>query len=193
MMKLSLDLLVRTALELQNREGLDAVTTRRLAEQLKVTSPALYRHVPSKEALFGHMVAFILAEALAAMRPCDDWEDWLAEYARTFRNGLLAYRDSVRMMLVGLPSPRTSNELVPAVFEPLTGWGFSHAEAVAAEGVLASFVLGWVGYEQNPALRPILASMFDIDAQFERNTRMIVIGLRQELGLPEARRPERTA
>jgi len=193
MVKLSLDLIVRTALDVQNREGLDAVTTRRLAQQLKVTSPALYRHVASKEALFGHMVAFILAEALAAMRPCTGWEGWLAEYARTFRNGLLAYRDSVRMMLISLPSPRTSDELVPAVSEPLTAWGFSHAEAVAAEGVLASFVLGWVGHEQNPALRPILASMFDIDVQFERNIRMIVTGLRQELGLPGVRRTEHGA
>jgi len=180
--RLTLSKIVEAALAIQNGEGLDAVTTRRLAQILEVTSPAMYRHVRSKEELLGHMIAVILVEAMDAMQPCSRWQDWLEEYARTYRMALLRYRDSAKMMLIAAPSERTQFELVPAVYKPLMGWGMSETNAAMAEAILASFVLGWVGYEQNPALRPILADIFDLDEQFSRSVGFIIAGLETELG-----------
>lgn len=180
--RLTLSKIVEVALAIQNSEGLDAVTTRRLAQILEVTSPAMYRHVRSKEELLGHMIAVILTSAMDAMRPCSCWQDWLEEYARTYRAALLRHRDSAKMMLVAAPSERTQFELVPAVYKPLMAWGVSETNAAMAEAVLASLVLGWVGYEQNPALRPILAGIFDLDEQFARSVRLVIAGLETELG-----------
>ncbi len=180
-MKLTLNRIVDAALVIQNAEGLDAVTTRRLAVSLRVTSPALYRHVGSKEELLGHMIAAILTEAMEAMSPCGCWKEWLDQYANTYRAALLRYRDSARMMLIAVPSERTRLELVPAIYEPLMAWGLSETDSVLAEGAMASFVLGWVGYEQNPRLKPILAGMFDLDGQFERGVRLIITGLETEM------------
>src|SRR5690242_17679722 len=46
---LSRALIIETALEIIDREGLDALSTRRLATELAVRAPSLYNHFATKE------------------------------------------------------------------------------------------------------------------------------------------------
>ncbi|MFH8616069.1 TetR/AcrR family transcriptional regulator [Streptomyces sp. NPDC017979] len=59
---LSLERIVRCAVELADAEGLPAVSMRRLAERLGFTTMALYRHVPGKADLLALMRDAVMAE-----------------------------------------------------------------------------------------------------------------------------------
>ena len=65
------ELIVRTARELAETEGWDAVTTRRLSERIEYSQPVLYSHFAGKDAIVGAVAlqGFTeLADALAAAR-----------------------------------------------------------------------------------------------------------------------------
>ncbi|EBR7419052.1 TetR family transcriptional regulator, partial [Salmonella enterica] len=51
MTKLDKGTVIAAALELLNEVGMDSLTTRKLAERLKVQQPALYWHFQNKRAL----------------------------------------------------------------------------------------------------------------------------------------------
>jgi AcrR family transcriptional regulator len=58
---------VSAALALVDSEGLEAVSTRRLAAELGVTGPSLYNHVGTKEELLDDVVDTVLAEVDTSM------------------------------------------------------------------------------------------------------------------------------
>ncbi|MFI9386895.1 TetR/AcrR family transcriptional regulator [Kutzneria sp. NPDC052558] len=65
------ELIVRTARELAEAEGWDAVTTRRLSERIEYSQPVLYSHFANKDAIVAAVAeqGFVeLAEALAVAR-----------------------------------------------------------------------------------------------------------------------------
>ncbi|MFD2395957.1 TetR family transcriptional regulator [Prauserella oleivorans] len=54
--KLSLERIVTTAIDIADREGIDALSMQRLAAELGYTTMSLYRYVPSKEDLLELMI-----------------------------------------------------------------------------------------------------------------------------------------
>lgn len=77
---LSRERVLQAAVDLADREGIRALTMRRLAEDLGVEAMSLYYHVANKEALLDGVVDLIVAEinsevnTIDAPRPEDDWK-----------------------------------------------------------------------------------------------------------------------
>jgi TetR/AcrR family tetracycline transcriptional repressor len=69
--KLSRAAVVERAAKLADAEGVEAVTIRRLAQELGVTPMALYWHFKNKEELIFGLVDHLLAEVTATRRPED--------------------------------------------------------------------------------------------------------------------------
>ncbi|WP_309033003.1 TetR/AcrR family transcriptional regulator [Streptomyces alfalfae] len=61
-------LIVATARELAERQGWDAVTTRRLAERIEYSQPVLYSHFRGKREIIGAVALQGAAEMAAALR-----------------------------------------------------------------------------------------------------------------------------
>ncbi|GAA3919265.1 TetR/AcrR family transcriptional regulator [Streptomyces gulbargensis] len=61
-------LIVATARELAERQGWDAVTTRRLAERIEYSQPVLYSHFRGKREIIGAVALEGAAELAAALR-----------------------------------------------------------------------------------------------------------------------------
>lgn len=78
------DRIVRTATEVADAEGIDAVTVRRLATELGVHFSSLYTHVASKEAILDGITEQLLAEAAIAVE-FEDWRDWVRAFAQAMR------------------------------------------------------------------------------------------------------------
>ena len=76
---LSRDVVVARALEIGTAEGLEAVTLRRVAQELGVTPMALYRHVRDKQDLINAMTEQVLEgiDAMVGVRPEMSWTDRL--------------------------------------------------------------------------------------------------------------------
>lgn len=98
-MKIDRQRIIDEALLLLNEAGLDALSTRALAERLGIRQPALYWHFKGKRALINAMNAEILrrGHTHAAPKPGDVWSSYLLANCRSFRNALLAYRDGGRV------------------------------------------------------------------------------------------------
>ncbi len=76
-------MIVQTAVTLADREGLDAVSLRNVADALDAGPMRLYGHVDSKEALLELMVDAVYAEL--PRPPIGDWREALRAVAQSLR------------------------------------------------------------------------------------------------------------
>lgn len=146
--------IVDEAMALLNEVGIDRLTTRRLAERLKVQQPALYWHFRNKSALLDAVNSEMLARfhTNRLPEPGQDWVDFTFANARSMRRTLLAVRDGARIAAGTRPSPadfvdaeRTLKIYVDA--------GFTAQEALHILLSLSRYVLGYVLEEQGERAR----------------------------------------
>jgi AcrR family transcriptional regulator len=76
---LSSERIVATARDMADRDGLDAVTLRRLAAELGVHVTSLYNHVPTLDAILDGVGAMLISEADLPGSP-RNWEEWVREF-----------------------------------------------------------------------------------------------------------------
>jgi AcrR family transcriptional regulator len=70
---LSLEQIVRTAIDIADREGNDAISMRRIASELNVGAMSLYWHVANKDELIQQMLDETYAEMNLPPKPTGDW------------------------------------------------------------------------------------------------------------------------
>lgn len=132
--RLTREEIVERALEIGDREGLDAVSLRRIASELGVTSMALYRHVKDKNDLVSAMLEAAMADVdlTAGILPAMAWQD---QVRRLLRNAAQAFaaRPVILPLQIAYEGP-----LTPTIVRPLEGMlgilleaGFSPADAVS--------------------------------------------------------------
>ncbi len=209
--QLSRSRILATALELVDQDGLDALTMRRLAEQLKVDPMSIYNYVNSKEVLLDG-----LAEALweQVELPPDkaDWKQTLRTLATSLRGlahahpqafGLLCRacltEPALRAMDVslvaleraGLPRPRAA-EMLRTLFSYAVGYGLLELSAAAPRGStelerLVSLTRA-VPREAPVHLVEVarLIAECDMDYQFELGLDLILAGLERSIKKREA-------
>jgi AcrR family transcriptional regulator len=125
---LSREKMVSFALEVADREGLDAVSVRRLAEHFEVTPMALYHHVTDKAHLIAEMSEVFLAEVEVPPRS----RDWAGEL-RSLLLSYLAARElhpsgPELLQIAPYDSPHATR-LSGAMLDILSRGGFDPAEA----------------------------------------------------------------
>jgi len=141
---------LHAALDLLNEIGIDALSTRRLAERLGVQSPTLYWHFKSKAALLDAMSEAIVLAHHAKSRPAagQPWQDWLMADGRSFRRALLAYRDGARLH-AGTRPAESQRASIEARLQLLCSAGFEAGPATLLMMSVGRFVVGWVLEEQS--------------------------------------------
>jgi TetR/AcrR family tetracycline transcriptional repressor len=171
------DAIARAALDVLDAVGLDALSTRKLAEHLGVSGPSLYWHFRNMGELKDLMADALLADALPRPDAPGDWRDWLADGARGIRRAALSRRDGARLLAGARPTNPRRELRMPANLARLQAAGFGKAEAQAAFLALARYALGAALGEQNAA-----GSDADGEAHFEFGLRAMIAGLEAERG-----------
>lgn len=143
--KLTRDLLVRTALRIADDEGLEALSMRRLGDELGVDAMAAYRHLPNKKALLEGIVEAVLADADVSVDTSSPWQEQFRAVARAYRDALLSHSPAVARMAATTPlnSPSTFGIVEHAV-RVLTGAGIRLEDAILAmqfQGALTAGVV----------------------------------------------------
>jgi AcrR family transcriptional regulator len=100
---LSRDEIVRAAIALADAEGLEAISMRRLARDLRAGAMSLYWHVSSKEELLDAMREALESE-LEIPEPTGDWQADLRVFAYRQRTGLLAHQWLMDILGSGPPA-----------------------------------------------------------------------------------------
>jgi AcrR family transcriptional regulator len=188
------------AVRFVDREGLEALTMRKLGAELGVEAMSLYNHVPNKSALLDGMVEVLLGE-LEIPPENRGWEERIREGYRAFRR--LAHKHpNVFPLLVNRP-PETMDGvwLVEEFLKTLGEAGFGKETALHAFRSLSSYTFGYAmaeirGFALEPdgsrlgaqrlppeefprisELRPYLDTL-DHDAEFEFGLELLLSGLR---------------
>lgn len=148
-MKVDRRRILDTALELLNEVGVDALSTRAIAERLGVRQPALYWHFKNKQALLDAINDEILAQAHdgRAPREGEAWQDFFRRNARSFRAALLSYRDGARVH-AGTEAAPDDLDHVEAQLMVLVRAGFSPGRALQLFVAISRYVVGCVLEEQ---------------------------------------------
>jgi AcrR family transcriptional regulator len=134
--------ILRAAIALADREGISALSMRRLGGLLDVEAMSLYKHVPNKDAMLRGMAGMLLAELPL---PVQDgrWEDRLRALAHAYRALALAHP---RLFAVVVDYALEAPEALPPV-EAALGilWsaGFDELTTVRAFYLITSYVEGY--------------------------------------------------
>jgi AcrR family transcriptional regulator len=122
------------ALRLVEEEGIEALTTRRLAKRLGVEGPSLYNHIANREDLLDEMTAVIDEHVEPTLLDHEDWRVGLTEYARAYRR---AFRVQPQLVAVLASRPVRSSVALRAYDETFAafarlGWDGQTAATVMA-------------------------------------------------------------
>lgn len=101
--RLSREVLIATALDIADREGLDALSMRRLGAELGVDATAAYRHLPDKKALLAGVVEAVLSGTDVETDPAAPWQEQFRQVARAYRRALLAHSPAVARLAATMP------------------------------------------------------------------------------------------
>lgn len=145
---LTRDAIVGTALEVLDREGLDAFSMRRVAEELGTGAASLYWHVSDKQELLDLVFDRVIGEVGPLPPPDPDrWQEQLEQLARTARRVLLRHRDITRLALDRWPMGPNALLFAEGLLGILRAGGLPDRVCAWATGLLPSFV-GWFVLEE---------------------------------------------
>ncbi|WP_433501244.1 TetR/AcrR family transcriptional regulator C-terminal domain-containing protein [Sphaerimonospora sp. CA-214678] len=142
--------IVTEAVALLDAEGLDGVTTRKLAARLGVQSPTLYWHIPNKAALVTAIAEAILEQQFpepASPAPEECWPDWLMGLAERLRRALLAHPDGARIIAASQLSLKMA-AISELAMSTLVGRGIPLRQARLIVLTVLRFTVGYVLEEQ---------------------------------------------
>src|ERR1051326_4119672 len=118
---LSREGIVTAALALVDAEGLDALSTRRLAAELGVSGPSLYNHLATKDELIDAVVDSVVAKVDISpfASSGSDWPSAPATWARSYRAALAAHPNIVPALAQGTGRRPAPLRIAYALFSPL--------------------------------------------------------------------------
>ncbi len=135
--------IVAAAIALVDREGLAALSMRRVASELGVGPMTLYYHVPDRAALEDLIFDAVMSEVdFTGDDPAADVEERAMRLGYALRVALLAHPHTVPITLSR--SARTPGQLRPVdeMLGILYGMGLAPTDAIAAVDIIGQFVFG---------------------------------------------------
>ena len=201
---LSRDRVLRAALDLVDREGVDGLTMRRLGRELGVEAMSLYGYVDSKEDLIEGVVEQVFRQMPLIVPGPGRWQDRLRRHAQAYRAVLLDHPNAVRLVARRPLTTEGIAAFVDSALAELQALGLDLEMADRVLGVVASFTLGHVAEQVGDEVRagseaarpgrdtidatrfPLLARVgemkpTDYDREFDLGMDFIVAGLERLL------------
>ncbi len=193
-----------------DRDGLDALTMRRLGREVGVEAMSLYGHVSKKDDILDDIVDLIFVEAQLPA-PGLAWDETLAQLFRNLRKLLLNHPNTVALFATHPAHSAEALRPIELSLRTLRQGGFDAGGAIDGHRVLMSFTIGYVMGEvsrlNNPDVEPNswgtasyalldlpgeevphlaelapLALERDDDEQFARLVDIIIDGLKRHVG-----------
>jgi AcrR family transcriptional regulator len=137
---LSRDAIVDAALAILDTDGVDALTIRRLGQELGTGSATLYWHIAGKDELCELVYDRIMGEIeLPDPRPAD-WQAQLKDLARQAYRAMLSHNDAVRLSIGRPPAGPNTLRIVEWMLAVLRGAGIPDEAAAYFGNSLGRFL-----------------------------------------------------
>jgi TetR/AcrR family tetracycline transcriptional repressor len=144
---------LRAALDLVDREGVDALSMRRLGRELGVEAMSLYGYVQSKEDLVEGVVELIFGEMPLIVPGPEPWQQRIRHHAGIYRSVLLSHPNAVRLVAGRPLITEGTAAFVDSAMCELRAIGLDVETADRVLGVIASFTQGHVSEQAGAGRR----------------------------------------
>lgn len=141
--------ILRAALDLADREGLERCTMRRLGAQLGVEAMSLYRHVTSKEELLGGLIDLVFAAVEVDEPGTRPWRVAMRDRANSHRAAMRRHPWAIGFMEGRMRPGPESLRVHDRTLGVLREAGFPFRDAVHANSVLDAYVYGFALQERD--------------------------------------------
>ncbi|GLF93260.1 TetR/AcrR family transcriptional regulator C-terminal domain-containing protein [Streptomyces yaizuensis] len=145
---------IRAALELLDEKGLDALSTRAVADRLGVRMNTVLWHVKTKARMLDLMADAVIGEAPLDGLP-DPWDARVRELARRYRRALLAHRDGAALVVGTFAAEAQTLRFADTLVQALLDGGLEEREAAWTTWTIVYFALGLTQEEQAAARQPL--------------------------------------
>jgi AcrR family transcriptional regulator len=187
---------LQAGLGLVDREGVEALTMRRLGKELGVEAMSLYGYVTNKQDLLDGVLARVYEEMPRYIAAPGPWEQRLRVIARQFRQVLLRHPNVVSLVAARPVTSEGGLHLVESALAELRDAGLDLVSANQALTVVVGFTVGHVANqvggvgeppapgdrERFPNVTESAALSVDHDAEFEVGLDVIVAGVSRLVG-----------
>ncbi|MEU3269801.1 TetR/AcrR family transcriptional regulator [Saccharomonospora sp. NPDC006951] len=140
--KLSLDHITRTAIEIADAEGIEAVSMQRLASTLGYTTMSLYRYVPSKDALIEVMTDTAVGKPAPYAGSPDDWRGELEAWTQGIWQTYMDHPWLTKANITAPPAGPNNLAWLEAAIGPLSRAGVTGSDLISATLFLLGAVRG---------------------------------------------------
>jgi TetR/AcrR family tetracycline transcriptional repressor len=151
---LTRDAIVEAALALLEREGMQGLSMRKLAQELGAGAASLYWHVGDKEELLSLLLDRIVGEAEIPEPDPEHWQEQVKEMARAARRLLLKRRDAAQLSLGRIPAGPSSLPVMERNLAVLAAAGLPARVISYASDMFALYVGGFA-YEESLRAPPL--------------------------------------
>ena len=152
---LTTDRVLRAAVDLADRDGLSALTMRRLGSELGVEAMSLYKHVANKEAILDGVVEHIVGQ-IEIPDEETPWKEAMRRRAVSARQVLADHSWAIGLLETRGSMGQATMRYLDAILGNLRSAGISLENAVHAFWLLDSYVYGHV--IQETSLSPVSTS-----------------------------------
>jgi len=171
------------ALELLDAEGCDALTTRRLAADLKISTRTLYQQVGSREQLIRALVARHFSQLRLDFHEYEDWETTALKWCLNLRDALRAHPFLTELMTID--DRKAVMDYIAELTKVTLQEGIPRSLALECSRALVNLTINHsvmvVRALREPKLsRDTLAESRRIDKNFPMSVRWILTGVRAE-------------
>jgi TetR/AcrR family transcriptional regulator, tetracycline repressor protein len=172
---LSRERVLQAGLDLVDREGVDALTMRRLGRELGVEAMSLYGYVNNKQDLLDGLLERVYDELPRSAAPEGTWQQQLRTTAQLLRHVLLGHPHAVGLVAARPMPVRRRLELLESAAEALQRAGLDAGRACEVVTVTLCFTVGHTANEVGDRTRPK-------DDEFNLGLDVIVNGVEHLLG-----------
>jgi TetR/AcrR family tetracycline transcriptional repressor len=143
---LSRDDIVRAALPVLERVGIDGLTVRSVADELGISSPAMYHYFPGREALIDRLCEQVTAQIDVRVAPDTPWDDAIVQVLSNLDRSFARYHGvAARVLPSHKPSP-AADHISSTVYALIRKGGFQPDDAeqvlLALQYLLGGRMLG---------------------------------------------------
>jgi TetR/AcrR family tetracycline transcriptional repressor len=156
-MKVNRERVVREALTLLNKVGLEQLTLRALAKELDIQAATVYWHFKSKQDLIDEMATVVLGEGSRELLPKKadaDWRVWALAFGTGLRKILLGHRDGARLVAGSHLNDTRFMTVTESIAKRLTESGFTVRQTAVLMSVINDYTESFVMEEQAVYPRP---------------------------------------
>ncbi len=147
------DRVLRTAQQITDKQGIEALSMRKIAQALKVEAMSLYNHVKNKDEILDGMVELVMEE-IAVPEVGADWKEQMQARASSAHAALMKHPWAAMLLMSRVNIGPQMLRYVDATLGCLLAAGFTYTQADHIWNTLDSYVYGFTLQKLNFPFAP---------------------------------------